>query len=593
MSLATALCAYCEQLSENAPSHAVRVMRCPLCKTELGVTASGAKFRLVEGPAADPHPHSHRHAILVSAVVAALLLGALIVALVMLLRARTPEMPPTPNVADIVTPRPVSPRSTAEAIPVDVETLTQPAPQPEGAQVKPYLSRGNPGQRKPAPYPAKQLAQLPQTETTSRAPLPSLGSVLSDTGLSKTLLAQLDSVPEIALLAPPSKNLSTEDARKGIADQMRVMRDHNRNAEDGFVRHLMKERSDLAGLPFLLGGSCRLDAQMTNLFRQASITVRRAAAAPRSSQTAYVSAAPGPIANRFWYDWTVRHGESSKTPTKRQSCGIAALVQILGDADRDQRNYLVDLLANIDQADATKALVRYALYDSDCTIRREATYALHKRPVSETLPPLLRGFRHPWPAAAQHAGQALVEMHLTEAVPGLIEFLDEPDPAAPVALEVNGKKSLAVREMVRINHLRNCQLCHAPGDDRAVLQVRVPSPAEPAPPSFSLEYYGSEESRDIVVRADVTYLRQDFSLMQKVANADPWPDKQRFDFLVRNKPISQEEAAQLQKVNGRSLQHEFALATLRQLTGQDHGNSAADWRRAFVVEQAQKSASKR
>src|SRR5437879_11226613 len=98
MSLGTALCAYCEKLSQDARGHAVRVMRCPLCKTELGVTAGGAKFRLVEGAAADTHPHSHRYAILVSAIVAALLLGALIVALVMFLRTRTPAAPPTPSV---------------------------------------------------------------------------------------------------------------------------------------------------------------------------------------------------------------------------------------------------------------------------------------------------------------------------------------------------------------------------------------------------------------------------------------------------------------------------------------------------------------
>ena len=103
MSLATALCAYCEQLSENASSHAVRVMRCPLCKTELGVTEGGVKFRLAVGHEVS-QPHSHRHAILISVIAATLLIGTLIVALLLFLRSRPPVIQPTPNVAAAMVP---------------------------------------------------------------------------------------------------------------------------------------------------------------------------------------------------------------------------------------------------------------------------------------------------------------------------------------------------------------------------------------------------------------------------------------------------------------------------------------------------------
>ena len=47
---------------------------------------------------------------------------------------------------------------------------------------------------------------------------------------------------------------------------------------------------------------------------------------------------------------------------------------------------------------------------------------------------------------------------------------------------------------------------------------------------------------DLLVRLDVTYLRQDFSMMQAVADANPWPEMQRFDFLVRMRMLSEDEA---------------------------------------------------
>ena len=42
---------------------------------------------------------------------------------------------------------------------------------------------------------------------------------------------------------------------------------------------------------------------------------------------------------------------------------------------------------------------------------------------------------------------------------------------------------------------------------------------------------------------DVTYLRQDFSAMLPVAEAHPWPEMQRFDFPVRERNVTEDEAA--------------------------------------------------
>jgi hypothetical protein len=52
----TTLCGFCESLPEDSPGQAMKKMRCPLCKTELGVNPSGEKFRLGEAAfTAAPH----------------------------------------------------------------------------------------------------------------------------------------------------------------------------------------------------------------------------------------------------------------------------------------------------------------------------------------------------------------------------------------------------------------------------------------------------------------------------------------------------------------------------------------------------------
>src|SRR5205085_5805773 len=122
---------------------------------------------------------------------------------------------------------------------------------------------------------------------------------------------------------------------------------------------------------------------------------------------------------------------------------------------------------------------------------------------------------------------------------------DEPDPRSPVMTKVDKKEVPVVREMVRINHHRNCLMCHSPGNTDTVsaetLTVAVPTPDQPLnPPQGG---YSQGGSPDLLVRLDVTYLRQDFSVFQPVADAAPWPEMQRFDFLVRTRQLTDEEAA--------------------------------------------------
>jgi hypothetical protein len=139
-----------------------------------------------------------------------------------------------------------------------------------------------------------------------------------------------------------------------------------------------------------------------------------------------------------------------------------------------------------------------------------------------------------------------------------------------------------------VNHLKNCLLCHAPSQATTdLVRGAVPDPTQPLPPSFTPAYYSGNGG--IFVRADVTYLRQDFSVVQPVENTKQWPSHQRFDYLVRKRPLSVERAEGLRRKHReeglRSRQREALLFVLRELTGEERGTKAADWLPVLPPEQ--------
>jgi hypothetical protein len=101
---------------------------------------------------------------------------------------------------------------------------------------------------------------------------------------------------------------------------------------------------------------------------------------------------------------------------------------------------------------------------------------------------------------------------------------------------------------------------------------------------FANGYYQASSS-ELAVRVDVVYLRQDFSAMQRIADAEPWPEMQRFDYLVRTRVLTEDEAASYRdklmphQTGVFSPYHRAALAALRELTGRDTEPSAHAWRR--------------
>ncbi|HMF16258.1 MAG TPA: hypothetical protein VKE98_03585, partial [Gemmataceae bacterium] len=266
---------------------------------------------------------------------------------------------------------------------------------------------------------------------------------------------------------------------------------------------------------------------------------------------------------------------------------IAALMQILGPEPASMRKGLVKYLAGISHVEATQALAKLAIFSAEAEVRQAAIDALKVRRERDYTGILLAGLHYPLPAVAQHSSQAIVKLERKDMVGQLVALLDEPDPRLPVVKTVHKKEVPVVREIVRINHHRNCLLCHAPGNTPSVsgdvVTAPVPTPGEPFPsPS---QGYGNGQSPDILVRIDVTYLRQDFSMFQPVADANPWPEMQRFDFVVRNRELTEEEAeVYREKLTKRepgvlSPYHRTALAALRDLTGRDTEPTAAAWRK--------------
>jgi hypothetical protein len=146
---------------------------------------------------------------------------------------------------------------------------------------------------------------------------------------------------------------------------------------------------------------------------------------------------------------------------------------------------------------------------------------------------------------------------------------------------------LFVREVVRVNHLANCLLCHPRSSvDNDLLVGTIPSPDEPLPSGLTSRY-GSRGGIGSI-RADVTYFRQDFSVGQPVANPGHWPKVQRYDYLIRERQLTPAELAGLRR-RKESIKppplgenKEAVLFALRELTGKDAGLSARQWRKVLA-----------
>ncbi|HLN33447.1 MAG TPA: HEAT repeat domain-containing protein [Gemmataceae bacterium] len=307
--------------------------------------------------------------------------------------------------------------------------------------------------------------------------------------------------------------------------------------------------------------------------------------------------------DKFWERYQTACAQKDKTLSQADKATletvtlarIAALMQVLAPEPAGFRVGLVKFLSTIAHAEATRALARLAIFSGEDDVRQAALGALKVRREKDYTDILLQGMRYPWPEVARHAADALIHLERTDLVPQLVDLLDEPDPRAPVLKEMKDQQVPTVRELVRINHHRNCALCHSPANTGNVaaetLTAAIPLPCDPLQ-SFQDGYQDSVP--DVKVRIDVTYLRQDFSAYQAVTDANPWPEMQRFDFLVRNRVLSEKEAEAfreklaLREPGRLSPYHRAALAALRELTGRDTAPTAEAWRQLLDLPEKQK-----
>ncbi len=389
----------------------------------------------------------------------------------------------------------------------------------------------------------------------------------------------------------------------------------NRTGTDGFLKALVAERQDLAGLPFAMGDACRTKGERNRQFAQAVATVRQAMEQHTFSKVTLAVRVETKMIQRevvvetvdtqarvsatgFWtrYKTLCDQQDAAQARVDKEQCEhitlarIAALMQILAPESPSCRLGLIKYLSGVTHAEATRALARLALFSAEDEVRLAAVAALQVRRERDYTDVLVRGLRYPWPKVARNAVDAIVRLKRDDLLPQLVALLEEPEPRAPVVQEVSTKKVLMVNEMVRINHHRNCALCHSPGTNGDVanetLTAGVPLPEE----SLSVPSGGYRNSRpETLVRIDVTYLRQDFSMFQAVPDANPWPEMQRFDFLVRTRQLSAEEAAAYREQFGSndptrpSAYQKAALAALREMTGRDTAPTAEAWRKLLEL----------
>jgi hypothetical protein len=359
------------------------------------------------------------------------------------------------------------------------------------------------------------------------------------------------------LLTVPEINL---DSTPGTSGRVLVAAHASNNSEGHIMPALYGKREDLAGLPFRMGLDCqagkesadnlqvlsrKLRAFLKESVANGNVDSRHDANYLRNRLTAVCDGVPN--------EWA-------------QPEALPTLVQMLQVEEKPVRTLLVELLAQMNCRHASTVLAQRALFDLHEEVREAAVNALRDRPKEEYRAILLAGFRYPWEPIADHAAEALVALGDRDSIPRLVDLLERSNPGEP---DFTGRayKAPLVRELVRVNHLRNCLLCHAPSFNVSEpVRGRIPPPGQSLDNQESGGGYGG--TIGTFVRADVTYLKADFSVMQPVANSGAWPVHQRYDYVVRTREATMFETAVLHQRPLTNPQREAAAFALRELAGE-------------------------
>jgi hypothetical protein len=340
------------------------------------------------------------------------------------------------------------------------------------------------------------------------------------------LLADLEMVPELRIFA----DQEVLGAKKALAGQ-----------RTGVSPFLLKLHNDLVarglreGLPLKKG----LDSQMSPVAATVMGTMSKelrdkgfvSIPLPATVFGSRPSLAPEQKAQAL-ENWCGGRG------IVRNAGVLPCLVQMLQTEDEPVRLVLVKELCKVPHQATTRALCQRAVFDVSPKVRQAACDGLCKRNPQHYMPVLAEALRYPWLPASEHAGQAIRKLHPEGAEAFIQERIDKGDPLAPFTHPRNGKK--VVPELVRLNHLRNCALCHPPSAQKEdPARGFMPVAGEPLPQL----YYANQDLNGDFVRADVTLLHQHFSVNLAVPSDGIWPTSQRFDFVTRYRPAQPDEIA--------------------------------------------------
>jgi hypothetical protein len=314
------------------------------------------------------------------------------------------------------------------------------------------------------------------------------------------------------------------------------------------LEKLAAERTDMQGLPLLLGSACTSEKTVAQSRQKLALDLR--------DSKLLNSRQPVDLDLEYYRDYQLHQGDFhrfaqavsadlSKKTTWQTGEKVAILEQLFQTESLTHRLLLVEFLGKIAGAEAAQALARRALFDMNEDVRASARQKLADRERSDEFASTIsRGLNYPWLPVVDRSALALAETnrHAGASRPAKAsELAASLAPLASTGSHVSKPYQTqddrwVVNELVKVNHLRNCVLCHAASrssDDP--LRGQIPTPGRPLPRI----YYSSNHGN--FVRADIVYVRQDFSVMLPVKDPGPWPGLQRFDFFVRTRPATGEE----------------------------------------------------
>jgi HEAT repeat protein len=346
-------------------------------------------------------------------------------------------------------------------------------------------------------------------------------------------------------------------------------------------RVLLVVRPDLRTLPVRHGSPIKLDARSAESLevfaRRLHFLVDNTV--PRKEDGEHVK--PERLREKMGQEVSPGHKPAWVRPE-----AVPALRQILMAEDKPLRWLLVELLAENSSPEASAALAQRAVFELSTDLRQRAVQALQGRKLSDFRHILLSALRYPWPPVADHAAEALVALDDHDAVPSLISYLKKPDPQQPI---LTGQNHSLIHEVVRIHHQSNCLMCHSPAVSgwKDPVAGRVPGvfltgTIEGQGGGYHSSTLPRVTSSPLLVRADIVFLRQDFSVSTAPAGAPSTIDH-RFDFLVRTRPVKPQELSEFKTAAKTSSypQRESVLWALREITGKNPGHLTEEWVRLF------------